>query len=153
MANIKCIRYHEREYMANRTTREKHHERDCMENRTREKHESGERQGVHGMVARISPRNTKQEVEEFTTKHETGSRRAELSSLNHGTLMFESESRMLLPERTGQIEQPHDTRTIDLSCTEKGFCPLASRTSKPHGMSACTECPLARSTDAGRGIR
>ena len=25
-----------------------------------------------------------------------------------------------------QIEQPYDTRTIDLSCTEKGFCPLDS---------------------------
>ena len=34
------------------------------------------------MVARISPRNTKQEVEEFTTEHETGSRGADLSSLN-----------------------------------------------------------------------
>ena len=66
-----------------------------MANRTtREKHEAGERQGVHGMVARIPARNAKQEVEEFTTKHETGSRGAELSSLNHGTLMFESESRV-----------------------------------------------------------
>ena len=55
-----------------------------MANRTaREKHEAGERQGVRGTVARISPRNTKQEVEEFTTEHETASRGAELSSLNH----------------------------------------------------------------------
>ena len=45
---------------------------------------------MHGMVTRILPQNTKQEVDEFTTKHETGSRGAELSSLNHRTLKFES---------------------------------------------------------------
>jgi hypothetical protein len=122
-----------------------------MANRTtREKHEAGERQGVHGIVAKISPRNTKLDVEVFTTKYETGCRGAELSSLNRRTLMFESESRVcaaslcraptvLLPQRTGQIEQPYDTRTIDLSCTEKGICPLESGTSKPYGMSACAK--------------
>ena len=120
-----------------------------MANRTtREKHEAGERQGVHGMVARISPRNTKQEVEEFTTKHGTGSRGAELSSLNRRTLMFESESRVcaaslcraptvLLPQRTGQIEQPYDTRTIDLSCTEKGFYPILSLVMHARALYCC----------------
>ena len=133
MENVKCIK--------GGAWRERYHGRECMANRTtREKHEAGERQGVHGMVARISPRNTKQEVEEG----------AELSSVNRRTLKFESESRVcaaslyrsptvLLPQRTGQIEQPYDTRTIDLSCTEKGFCPLESGTSKPHGMSACAK--------------
>jgi hypothetical protein len=112
------------------------------------------------MVARILPRNTKQEVEEFTTKHETGSQGAKLSSLNRRTLMFESESRVcaaslcraptvLLHQRTGQIEQPYDTRTIDLSCTEKGFCPLESGTSKPHGVSACAKHRYGRAQHAG----
>ena len=38
--------------------RERFHERKCMANMTtREKPEAGERQGMHGMVARISPRD------------------------------------------------------------------------------------------------
>ena len=56
---------------------------------------------------------------------------------------------MLLPQRTGQIEQPHDTRTIDLSCKETEFCPLESGISKPHGRSACAKLRRAgRSTQA-----
>ena len=59
--------------------------------------------------------------------HETECREAELTSLNRRALKFESQyvqhsPTMLLPQRTGQNEQPYDTRTIDLSCTEKGFC-------------------------------
>lgn len=49
---------------------------------------------------------------------------------------------------TGQVEQPYETRTMDLSCSEKVFCPLDSGTFSPHGMPACAKLMFGRTQHA-----
>jgi hypothetical protein len=91
---------------------------------------------MHGMVARISPRNRM-----------PGSR----------TLKFESQKKCSvcsIPLQstdyfTAPTDDRFDSRMIDLSCTEKGACSRESGTSKPHGMSACSKLRQGRTQHAG----
>ena len=97
--------------------------------------EAKKRQGMHCMVARISPRNR---------------------MLGNKALKLESQKKCSMcsipcpghrlrycPNRRDRLKSLH---TIDLSCTEKGFCPLERA-----GLTNLTECPLARNSDrAGR---
>ena len=101
---------------------------------------SGEATGMHGMVARISSRNRMPgaEIQSLNRRNRIGiSRKTSVCTIP----VQRGVPSVLVPQQTGHVEQPYDTRTIHLSRTEKGLvigrgvCQLESGTSKPHGMS------------------
>ena len=110
----------------------------------REKHEA-EKQGMHGWSPGFH--------------HETGCQEAEVQSSNRRNRIGinRKTSVCIIPAQCtdylsaptdGTDEQPYDTRTLDLSCTEKGFCPIGSGTCEPYAMSSYAKLRWVRTQPA-----